>query len=175
MMKGVDAFLLGRRTYLTHAAAFEPMPQGDYFGDLMNSPKKYVVSRALEAPTWRNTTIIRENVIDSVRALKSEPGGTIMTDGSSPLVHALLEHGLVDQLHLLLYPLSVGSEKKVIPEGINAGSDCCRRHRIRLVSWAFSTRPSGADARASHAGRPLRQSAMVVFARHHSSSLARAH
>src|SRR5688572_3245124 len=90
LMKDVDAFLLGRRTYVMHAGAFEPMAPGDPFGDVMNAPKKYVVSRTLEKPTWRNTTIIRDHVIETIRDLKAEPGGTIMTDGSSQLVHALL-------------------------------------------------------------------------------------
>jgi dihydrofolate reductase len=120
MMRDVDAFLLGRRTYLTHAAVFEPMPAGDPFGDLMNPPKKYVVSRTLKEPTWRNTTIIRDNVIETVRALKVQPGKNIMTDGSSQLVHALLEHDLVDGLHLLLYPLTLGSGKRLLPEGVHA-------------------------------------------------------
>ena len=120
MMKDVDAFLLGRRTYLTHAAAFEPMPAGDPFGDMMNAPKKYVVSRTLQKPTWRNTTIIRDNVIEAVRKLKSEPGRSIATDGSSQLVHALLAADLVDELHLLLYPLTVGGGKRVLPEGVHA-------------------------------------------------------
>jgi dihydrofolate reductase len=120
LMKDVDAFLLGRRTYVTHAAAFEPMPAGDPFGDLMNPPKKYVVSKTLERPTWRDTTIIRDNLIESVRALKDRPGGTIMTDGSSQLVHALLAHDLVDELHLLVYPLTLGSGKRVLPNGVNA-------------------------------------------------------
>jgi dihydrofolate reductase len=74
IMRDVDAFLLGRRTYETHAAAFEPMPPGDFFGDLMNAPRKYVVSRTLAKPTWRNTEIIRDNVVESVRALKNQPG-----------------------------------------------------------------------------------------------------
>ena len=120
MMQGVDTFLLGRRTYVTHADAFEPMPVGDPFGDLMNAPKKYVVSRTLMNPKWRNTTVIRDNVIDSVRALKAKEGGTIMTDGSSQLVHALLEADLVDELHLILFPLSLGSGKRVLPDGFNA-------------------------------------------------------
>jgi dihydrofolate reductase len=120
MMTDVDAFLLGRRTYLTHAAAFEPMPAGDMFGDMMNAPKKYVVSRTLKEPTWRNTTIIRDNVIDSVRALKEQPGKNIMTDGSSQLVHALLAHDLIDELHLIVYPLTLGSGKRVLPEGVMA-------------------------------------------------------
>jgi dihydrofolate reductase len=120
LMKECDAFLLGRRTYVTHAEAFEPMPAGDFFGDLMNAPKKYVVSRTLKEPTWRNTTIIRDNVIESVRALKAQPGKNILTDGSSQLVHALLAHDLVDELHLLLYPLTLGGGKRLFPEGTHA-------------------------------------------------------
>ena len=120
LMNECDAFLLGRRTYLTHAAAFEPMPAGDFFGDLMNAPKKYVVSRTLKEPTWRNTTIIRDNVIEAVRALKAEPGKNILTDGSSVLVHDLLKHDLVDELHLLLYPLTLGGGKRLLPGGVHA-------------------------------------------------------
>jgi dihydrofolate reductase len=120
MMKDADAFLLGRRTYVIHAAAFEPMPPGDAFGDMMNAPKKYVVSRTLEKPTWRDTTIIRDNVIEAVRALKAQPGKNILTDGSSQLVHALLAHDLVDELHLLLYPLILGSGKRLLAEGVHA-------------------------------------------------------
>jgi dihydrofolate reductase len=118
LMKDVDAFLLGRRTYVTHAEAFEPMPVGDLFGDLMNGPKKYVVSKTLKKPIWRDTTIIRDNVIDAVTALKAQPGKNILTDGSSQLVHALLEHDLVDELHLTLYPLALGNGKRVLPNGL---------------------------------------------------------
>jgi dihydrofolate reductase len=120
LMQQVDALLLGRRTYVIHAEAFEPMAPGDPFGDMMNAPKKYVVSRTLEKPIWRDTTIIRDDVIDAVRALKAEPGRSIVTDGSSQLVHALLEHELVDELHLLLYPLSLGSGKRLLPNGVHA-------------------------------------------------------
>src|SRR6266550_9082033 len=77
LMQDVDAFLLGRRTYITHAAAFEPMPPGDPFGDLMNAPKKYVVSRTLQQPTWRNTTIIRDNPIEAVPTARAAAGKTI--------------------------------------------------------------------------------------------------
>jgi dihydrofolate reductase len=119
LMKDCDALLLGRRTYVTHAEAFEPMPAGDPFGDLMNAPRKYVVSKTLERPIWRDTTIIRDRVIESIRALKAEPGGTILTDGSSVLVHSLMRHDLVDELHLLVYPLVLGSGKRVMPEGVH--------------------------------------------------------
>src|SRR5690349_14807269 len=117
MMQDTDAFLLGRRTYVVHAGAFEPMPAGDPFGDMMNTPAKYVVSKTLEKPTWRNTTIIRDNVVEAVRALKAKPGKNILTDGSSQLVHTLLTHDLVDELHILLYPLTVGNGKRLFPDG----------------------------------------------------------
>lgn len=115
LMKDADALLLGRRTYVIHAEAFEPNPSEDPF---VNT-KKYVVSRTLEKPIWRNTTIIRDNVIESVRALKAEAGKNILTDGSSRLVHALLEHDLVDELHVLLYPLTLGSGKRALPDGVH--------------------------------------------------------
>lgn len=120
LIKDCDALLLGRRTYVTHAEAFEPMPPGDPFGDAMNAPRKYVVSKTLEQPAWRNSTIIRGNVIESVRALKEQPGKNILTDGSSQLVHALLAHDLVDELHLLVYPLTLGRGKRVLPNGLYA-------------------------------------------------------
>ena len=86
---------------------------------MMNAPKKYVVSKTLEQPIWRNTTIIRDNVVESVRALKAQPGGNILTDGSSQLVHALLAHDLVDELHLLVYPLTLG-KRQARPAGRRA-------------------------------------------------------
>jgi dihydrofolate reductase len=133
MIGEVDAFLLGRRTYVTHAEAFEPMPAGDFFGDMMNRPAKYVVSKTLEKPIWRNTTIIRDDVVAAVRALKNQPGKNILTDGSSQLVHALLKHDLVDELHLLLYPLAVGGGKRLFPEGTHT----------RFVLKESKTYPSG--------------------------------
>jgi dihydrofolate reductase len=79
LMQDCDAFLLGRKTYVIHANAFEPMAAGDPFGDMMNGPAKYVVSKTLDKPIWRNTTIIRDNVVDAVRTLKASAGKTILT------------------------------------------------------------------------------------------------
>jgi dihydrofolate reductase len=116
LMQDVDAFLLGRRTYVTHAQAFEPMPPGDPFGDLMNTPAKYVVSKTLQNPIWRHTTVIREDIVESIRGLKSQPGKTILTDGSSQLVQLLLAHDLIDELRLHVYPLVLGGGKRIFPE-----------------------------------------------------------
>src|ERR1044072_7167978 len=98
---------------------WEPMPDGDPFGDMMNAPKKYVVSRSLEKPLWRDTTIIRDHVVEAVRALKEQAGGNIMTDGSSQLVHTLLANDLIDEVHLLVYPLMLGNGKRVFPNGVH--------------------------------------------------------
>jgi dihydrofolate reductase len=117
LMREVDTFLLGRKTYVIHSTAFEPLPPGDPFGDLMNPPAKYVVSKTLEKPVWRNTTIIRDNVVDAVKKLKATPGKNIITDGSHQLVHTLLQHDLVDELHVLLYPLLLGGGKRLFPQG----------------------------------------------------------
>ena len=122
LMQDVDALLLGRRTYVTHAEAFEPMPAGRSVRRHDERAEEIRGLATLEKPIWRNTTIIRDNVIESVRALKAQPGKNILTDGSSQLVHALLQHDLVDELHLLVYPLTLGSGKRVLPNGVHPTS-----------------------------------------------------
>src|SRR5262249_28848632 len=115
MLQEADALLLGRRTYVIHAEAFEPNPTEDPFGTI----NKYVVSRTLERPLWRDTTIIRDEPMAAVRQLKSAPGKNILTDGSSQLVHALFAHDLVDELHLLVYPVTLGAGKKALPPDVH--------------------------------------------------------
>jgi dihydrofolate reductase len=114
-MQDMDALLLGRRTYEIHANAFAPNPAEDPFGNA----KKYVVSRTIQNPIWKDTTVIRDNVVEAIRALKAEPGKNILTDGSSQLVHTLLAEDLIDELHLLVYPLTLGGGKRVLPGGIH--------------------------------------------------------
>ena len=110
LMQDTDAFLLGRRTYVTHAEAFEPMPAGDSFGDMMNTPAKYVVSKTLEeADLAQHDDHPRRRRRRGARA-QGEPGKNILTDGSSQLVHALFEHDLVDELYLLR--LSAGARQR---------------------------------------------------------------
>lgn len=115
LFQDMDAVLLGRRTYVTHAEAFEPDPAGDPFATC----KKYVVSKTLETSLWRDTTIIHDDVVNTIRALKAGPGKNIGLDGSSQLVHTLLANDLVDELHLLVYPLVLGSGKRLFPDGVN--------------------------------------------------------
>jgi len=112
-----DAFLLGRKTWQIHGGAFETM-DGNPFADVLNQLQKYVVSTTLpDASAWRNSTLISGNAADEVRKLKEQPGKTIYVDGSSVLVHTLAENDLVDEYSLLVYPISLGSGKKVFPDG----------------------------------------------------------
>jgi dihydrofolate reductase len=121
-MSESDAMLLGRKTWQGHGAAFEPMPAGDPFGDMMKAIPKYVVSTTLtDVSAWRNSTLIKDNVVEQVRALKARPGKNILIDGSSVLVHTLAQNDLVDEYSLLVYPLVLGGGKKVFPDGLRAG------------------------------------------------------
>ncbi|MBI3965065.1 MAG: dihydrofolate reductase family protein [Chloroflexi bacterium] len=113
-----DTLLLGRKTWQTHAAAFEPMAEGDPNEPGFNAMRKYVVSTTLtSAEAWRNSTIISGNVVEEVRALKEQPGKNILMDGSSMLVHTLAQHDLIDDYYLLVYPVVLGGGKKVFADG----------------------------------------------------------
>ena len=114
-MSQSDALLLGRKTWQIHGGAFEPTPADDPFGDM----PKYVVSTTLTtAAAWRNSTLISSNVVEEIRTLKAQPGKNIAIDGSSVLVHTLAEHDLIDEYSLLVYPIVLGSGKKLLPDGL---------------------------------------------------------
>ena len=116
-----DTLLLGRKTWQTHAEAFEPAPAGDPFAELLNNLRKYVVSTTLKSATaWRNSSIISQNVVEEVRKLKEQPGKDIYVDGSSVLVHTLAQADLVDEYSLLVFPILLGTGKKVFPDGFRA-------------------------------------------------------
>jgi dihydrofolate reductase len=117
-MSQADAFLLGRKTWQIHGGAFDPMPPGDPFFDAMNGIAKYVVSTTLKsASAWRNSTLISSNVVQTVRDLKQQPGKDILSDGSSVLMHTLIEADLVDEYLLHVYPLVLGNGKRLFPAG----------------------------------------------------------
>jgi dihydrofolate reductase len=116
-----DAFLLGRRTWQIHGDAFEPM-KDDPFADALNSVRKYVVSTTLQtASAWRNSTLIRGNVVEEIRQLKQLPGKDILVDGSSVLTKLLAQNDLVDEYRLHVYPIVLGGGKKLFPDGKHLG------------------------------------------------------
>ena len=109
-----DTLLLGRKTWQGHGAAFEPDPAHDPFGGM----KKFVVSNTLKsADAWRDSSLISRDVINEIRKLKSQPGKNIIMDGSSVLIHALIENDLVDEYALHVYPLVLGIGKRLFPDG----------------------------------------------------------
>jgi dihydrofolate reductase len=118
-MSQCDTLLLGRKTWQTHGEAFEPMAEGDPFGDVMKKLQKFVVSTTLTSvDAWRNSTLISQNVVEEVHKLKEKPGKNIYIDGSSVLVHTLARHDLVDEYSLLVYPLVLGQGKRVFPDDL---------------------------------------------------------
>ncbi len=106
-----DALLLGRVTYDTFAAVW-PHVEGD-FADKFNTMPKYVVSSTLGNPEWNNTTVLRGDVVEVVKDLKEQHRRDIVVHGSPQLAQTLIEHDLVDALHLLVYPVIVGAGKRL--------------------------------------------------------------
>jgi dihydrofolate reductase len=112
-----DTLLLGRKTWQIHGSSFEIM-DGDPFADMMNAIHKYVVSSTLKtASAWRNSSLITRDVIETIRNIKQQPGKNILMDGSSVLAPALAEHDLVDEYCLHVYPLVLGSGKRLFQAG----------------------------------------------------------
>ena len=109
-----EALLLGRVTYEGFAAAWPHVP-GE-FGDMFNNMPKYVVSATLKKADWKNSTILKGDVVKEVSALKQRLKGNIGVHGSARLAHTLLEHDLVDELRLMVYPVVLGSGKRLFGE-----------------------------------------------------------
>lgn len=108
-----EAQLLGRVTYEGFAAAWPAMEDGAGFAEKMNSMPKYVVSSTLREASWENTTILSGELPDEVARLHREIDGVILVAGSAQLVQGLLEHGLVDELRLMVFPVLLGEGKRL--------------------------------------------------------------
>jgi dihydrofolate reductase len=133
-LEAADAQLLGRVTYQGFAAAWPNYSDEVGFAAKMNSMPKYVVSATLAAADWEPSTIIRGDVADEVRALKARYDGDILVAGSGTLVRFLFAEGLVDQLNLMVFPVVLGSGRRLLAEGT-------AKTKLRLVD----TRPVGPD------------------------------
>lgn len=127
-----DALLLGRNTYEGFAAAW-PEREGE-LADKMNAMPKYVASTTLVTPAWSNATVLPGDVATAVAALKQSDGGPILVVGSATLVHTLVEHSLVDEYRLMVFPVVVGG-------GTRLFADDRRKTILRLTDVV--TFPSG--------------------------------
>ena len=116
-LMAADAHLLGRVTYEGFAAAWPDRTDEAGFADRMNNLPKYVVSTTLEKAEWNNSTILKTDVVAQIAELKKQPGGDMLVAGSATLVETLIAHDLVDEYHLLTYPIVVGKGKRLFKDG----------------------------------------------------------
>jgi dihydrofolate reductase len=129
----IDAFLFGRVTYDKFAASWGPI-KGDKYIERINSLPKYVASTTLREMTW-NATLLKGDVAEAVAKLKSQPGKNIMKYGTSRLDRTLLQHNLIDELHLSVFPVAVGGGQRLF-EGVDTS-------RLKLELTGANTYSSG--------------------------------
>ena len=127
-----DVLLLGRVTYESFAGAW-PSREGE-FADKFNEMPKYVVSSTLEGPEWNNTTVLKGDAVEEARKLKESTDGIVQVPGSLRLARALIEADLVDVLHLMVFPVLLGTGRRLF-------GDTSERTDWRLVE----SRPVGPD------------------------------
>jgi dihydrofolate reductase len=111
---GSDALLLGRKTYEGFAEAW-PSRDGE-FADKFNTMRKYVVSSTLQSPEWSNSTVVSGDLVEDVTRIREEHAGDVVVHGSAQLVQGLLENDLVDELRLMVFPVVLGSGKRLFGE-----------------------------------------------------------
>jgi len=118
LMGSSRALLLGRRTYEEFAPAWSAKTaEEDPGAPFMNDSPKYVVSATLQSADWNNSTVVGAYSAEAIRSLKDRIDGTIYVSGSGTLVRAMLADGLVDELHLFVFPLTLGAGQRLFADG----------------------------------------------------------
>src|SRR2546427_8059336 len=112
-----DVYLLGRTTYEMLWPGWSTQTTGDGPGPILNRMKKYVVSTTLATAPWKESTIIRENVVEEITKLKQQPGKDIIIDGSASLVQSLQGTDLIDEYRFLVQPFIMGRGRRFFPDG----------------------------------------------------------
>lgn len=140
VMGQADAMMMGRVLYQEWAAYWPAQTSDNDMATMMNSIPKYVVSTTLtQADEWSNSSVISGDVAQAIADLKQQEGKNITISGSPMLVRSLLRHGLLDELHLILHPVVVGSGKRLFPDGSDGQT-------LKLLdSKTFSTGVSNDD------------------------------
>src|SRR6266545_6726758 len=120
------AFLFGRRTYEDLLASWNA--QGGPFKDALNNSPKYVASTTLKEPLpWPNSTLLRGDIVDALRALKAQSGGVLAIMGSGVLIGSLMAANLIDEYLLMIHPLVLGTGRRLFPGGVQVSlrlTDC---------------------------------------------------
>jgi dihydrofolate reductase len=141
-----DALLLGRVTYEGFAVAWPSMTEAGDFAVRMNGYPKYVVSTTLDKAEWNNSHIIKGNVPQEVATLKQQPGRNILVYGSGQLVQMLIEHDLVDEFRLMVYPIVLGSGKRLFKDGTTTTLKPTGTHAFSSGVVALTYQPAGREA-----------------------------
>jgi dihydrofolate reductase len=153
---GADALLLGRRSDEWFAARW--LTRSGEWADRLNSLPKYVVSSKLREPKWHNSTVLRGEAVNAVAKLKQELDGGIVVYGSIQLVHTLIDHNLVDELRLTVFPVAVGAGERLF--GDTSDQKPLRRSDIRTIGdglvWLTYRPVRGAWGRGKFSPKALR-------------------
>lgn len=115
-----DALLLGRVTFQGFAAAWPSRKDDAGFADKFNSMPKYVVTTTLENPEWNNSTVLKGDLTEEVEKIRAEGDGDILVNGSGKLVDALAERDLVDEYRLMVFPIVLGSGRRLFADSADA-------------------------------------------------------
>ena len=154
-LRAADALLLGRVTYLGFAAAWPAMAEqtGEY-GAMMNGYPKHVVSTTLEQADWNNSSIIRGDAAEAVAGLKEQQGRDILVFGSGRLIETLMDHDLVDEYRLLVFPVVLGKGRRLFPDGREATLRLveARPFSSGIVALTYQPAPEGGSTRPPGAG-----------------------
>ncbi|HEX2621893.1 MAG TPA: dihydrofolate reductase family protein [Phototrophicaceae bacterium] len=122
-MAASDAMLLGRITYENFAAYWGPLGDENPIASAMNNKHKYVVSTTLDKTDWKNSTLLKGDLVTAITQLKQQPGKDIAIVGSPTLVQSLLQLELIDELDLLICPVILGVGKRLFKEGLKIGTE----------------------------------------------------
>ena len=118
-----DVLLFGRRTYDGFAAVWPTIKDETGMADRMNALPKYVLTTTLKRADWNNSQILSPAPLDQISKIKAEDGGDILIYGSASLGHLLMQHGLVDEVRMMIYPTILGRGIRLFPENVKANLD----------------------------------------------------
>ena len=150
MLFAADALLIGRVTYEGWAAAWPTMTDEDGFADRMNAIPKYVVSSTLDTVEWHNSHLLTGNVADAARELKQQPGRDLLVGGSATLIRELARHDLVDLYRFTVYPVALGSGKRLF-DGDRVDLELVGQRPTSTGAMFLTYRPAAVGAKVAAA------------------------